>query len=54
MNSSQDMVFVCPCDMPFPNMAIAQFIAGQSPEYDVVVPRTPKGLESLLKDAFLS
>jgi molybdopterin-guanine dinucleotide biosynthesis protein A len=47
MRSSRDMVFVCPCDMPFPNMAIAQFIAAQDPEYDVVVPKTPKGTESL-------
>ena len=47
MKSPHDMVFVCSCDMPFPNVNIARLVVSQDRAYDVVVPRTTNGLEPL-------
>jgi len=47
MKSHHDMIFVCSCDMPSPNVNIARLILSQDREFDVVVPRTPDGLEPL-------
>jgi molybdopterin-guanine dinucleotide biosynthesis protein A len=47
MASSHDMIFVCSCDMPSPSMNIARLVVSQDHAYDVVVPRTPDGLEPL-------
>jgi molybdopterin-guanine dinucleotide biosynthesis protein A len=47
MKSHDDMIFVCSCDMPSPNVNIARLILSQDREFDVVVPRTPDGLEPL-------
>lgn len=41
------MIFVCSCDMPSPNVHIARLVVSQARAYDVVVPRTPDGLEPL-------
>lgn len=45
--SRHDMIFVCSCDMPSPNDNIARLVVSQDHAYDVVVPRTPDGLEPL-------
>lgn len=47
MKSRHDMIFVCSCDMPSPNVNIARLVVSPDPAYDVVVPRTPDGLEPL-------
>jgi molybdopterin-guanine dinucleotide biosynthesis protein A len=47
MKSNQDMIFVCSCDMPFPNVNIARLVLSQDRAYDVVVPKTIDGLEPL-------
>lgn len=47
VQSRQEMIFACSCDMPFPNADIARLVAGQDYAYDVVVPRTTDGLEPL-------
>ena len=47
MKSRHDMIFVCSCDMPSPNGNIARLVVSQDRAYDVVVPRTPAGLEPL-------
>jgi molybdopterin-guanine dinucleotide biosynthesis protein A len=47
VESNHDMVFACSCDMPFPNVNIAQLVVSQDRAYDVVVPRTTEGLEPL-------
>jgi molybdopterin-guanine dinucleotide biosynthesis protein A len=40
-------IFVAPCDMPFPSAELIRLILDQRTGYDVVVPRTPAGLEPL-------
>ena len=45
--SSKDMIFVIPCDMPYADANIARIILSQRKGYDVVVPKTPNGLEPL-------
>jgi molybdopterin-guanine dinucleotide biosynthesis protein A len=40
-------IFVAPCDMPFPSADLIRLILDQRAGYDVVVPRTPAGLEPL-------
>jgi molybdopterin-guanine dinucleotide biosynthesis protein A len=47
VKSTHDMIFVCSCDMPSPNVNIARILVSQDPAFDVVVPRTPDGLEPL-------
>jgi molybdopterin-guanine dinucleotide biosynthesis protein A len=45
--SSHPRIFVCPCDMPYPNTNIARLVVSQDHAFDVVVPRTANGLEPL-------
>jgi molybdopterin-guanine dinucleotide biosynthesis protein A len=43
--ATTDWIFVSPCDLAFPDAALARFILKHRDGYDVVVPRTPGGLE---------
>jgi molybdopterin-guanine dinucleotide biosynthesis protein A len=45
--SNNDAVFVCSCDMPFPDLDIARLVVSQDHGFDVVVPRTTDGPEPL-------
>lgn len=45
--SSTDLVFVAPCDMPFPSSQLIRLICSVSDGFDIVVPRTRNGLEPL-------
>jgi molybdopterin-guanine dinucleotide biosynthesis protein A len=38
-------IFVVPCDMAYPDPALVHFLLKQRNDYDLVVPRTPQGLE---------
>jgi molybdopterin-guanine dinucleotide biosynthesis protein A len=40
-------VFVAPCDLPFPSPELIRAILDRRSGFDVVVPRTPAGLEPL-------
>jgi molybdopterin-guanine dinucleotide biosynthesis protein A len=40
-----DWMFVAPCDMPFPDLAIANLLISKRDGFDAVVPRTPGGYE---------
>lgn len=40
-------VFVAPCDLPFPSTPLLHHLLSLAPGYDVVVPRSPQGLEPL-------
>jgi molybdopterin-guanine dinucleotide biosynthesis protein A len=40
-------IFVAPCDVPFPSAELMRLIVDRRAGYDVVVPRTPAGLEPL-------
>ncbi|APG26391.1 molybdenum cofactor guanylyltransferase [Syntrophotalea acetylenivorans] len=46
-SSSTELVFVAPCDMPFPSSQLIRLICSMSDGFDVVVPRTRNGLEPL-------
>jgi molybdopterin-guanine dinucleotide biosynthesis protein A len=39
--------FVVACDMPFLQPALISYLAGMSPGYDIVIPRTEDGLQPL-------
>jgi len=41
------VAFVAACDMPFINPAVVHYQASFAHDYDVVIPRTPAGLEPL-------
>ena len=45
--SSFDHVFVAACDMPFLNAPFIRYMMKESGNYDVVIPRTPGGLQPL-------
>jgi molybdopterin-guanine dinucleotide biosynthesis protein A len=45
--SSFDHVFVAACDMPFLNVPFIRYMIEEAGNYDVVVPRTPGGLQPL-------
>jgi len=45
--SSYSQAIVVGCDMPFLNIALLNYMAQLSPAFDVVVPRTRKGVEPL-------
>jgi molybdopterin-guanine dinucleotide biosynthesis protein A len=45
--SRYDRIFVCSCDVPFPDVEIARLIVSQPRRYDVVVPKTTQGPEPL-------
>jgi len=38
-------VFVTPCDLPYPDERLIRLMLGHRQGYDVVIPRTPQGLE---------
>lgn len=40
-----DWIFVVPCDLAFPDPELVRFILGHRDGYDIVLPRTPDGLE---------
>jgi molybdopterin-guanine dinucleotide biosynthesis protein B/molybdopterin-guanine dinucleotide biosynthesis protein len=40
-------VFVVPCDLPFPSAPLIRHLLALAPGRDVVVPRSPRGLEPL-------
>jgi molybdopterin-guanine dinucleotide biosynthesis protein A len=40
-------VFVAPCDLPFPSAPLLRHLLSLAPLHDVVVPRSPQGLEPL-------
>ena len=42
-----DYAFCVACDMPFLNGRLIEYLAGKTPGYDAVVPRTPDGLQPL-------
>ncbi len=42
-----DLVFVAPCDMPFPSPSLIGHICSMAGDFDIVVPRTRHGLEPL-------
>lgn len=46
-HAQTDLVFVSPCDTPFPSPAIARHLSSLAPGHDVVVPRSERGLEPL-------
>ena len=43
--ATTEWVFISPCDLAFPDAELAHFILNHRDGYDVVVPRTPGGLE---------
>ena len=45
--ASHSHVFVSPCDMPFLNKDFIEFMIGRIENYDIVVPQTTGGFESL-------
>jgi len=47
LNSSTPWVMVAPCDMPHPSNELADRLLAHRGEGEVVVPRTPQGLEPL-------
>jgi len=40
-------IFAIPCDIPFPNAAIMQYLISRRDDYDAVVPLTAHGVEPL-------
>jgi len=42
-----DLCFVCACDAPFLNVQLIHFLVGQANGYDLVIPKTRRGLEPL-------
>lgn len=42
-----EQAFVCACDMPFLNSRFIEYMAVQSPAYDIVVPETGEGMQPL-------
>jgi molybdopterin-guanine dinucleotide biosynthesis protein B/molybdopterin-guanine dinucleotide biosynthesis protein len=40
-------VFVAPCDLPYPSAPLLRHLLSLAPLHDVVVPRSPQGLEPL-------
>jgi molybdopterin-guanine dinucleotide biosynthesis protein B/molybdopterin-guanine dinucleotide biosynthesis protein len=40
-------IFVAPCDLPFPSAPLICHLLSLAPGHDVVVPRSPRGLEPL-------
>ncbi len=46
-HASFSHAFVAACDMPFLNPALIAHLAGLSPGYDIVIPRTDDGLQPL-------
>lgn len=47
VSASHDRCFVCACDMPFLNPRLIRFLARQGEGWDLVIPRTARGLEPL-------
>lgn len=47
IEAKHDMIFVSSCDIPFPNEDLIRLIVSHRESYDVVVPKTPLGLEPL-------
>ncbi len=45
--AATDLVFVAPCDMPFPSASLIRHICAMAGDFDVVVPRTAYGFEPL-------
>lgn len=45
--AKQPHVFAVACDMPFLNPALIEFLKRLAPDYDVVIPRSSRGLEPL-------
>ncbi|MFA4837013.1 MAG: molybdenum cofactor guanylyltransferase [Dehalococcoidia bacterium] len=45
--ANSEMIFVSPCDLAFPDPKLARLILAQRRDYDVVVPKTPAGIEPL-------
>ncbi len=46
-HASHPKIFVAACDMPFLNKTLIRYLADQSSGYDLVIPKTPAGWESL-------
>jgi molybdopterin-guanine dinucleotide biosynthesis protein A len=46
-HASFSHAFVVACDMPFLQPALISYLAGMSPGYDIVIPRTEDGLQPL-------
>ena len=40
-------IFVAPCDLPFPNTELLDYICGMADGYDAIVPVSPQGYEPL-------
>lgn len=45
--ASHSHAFVAACDMPFLNPSLIRFLMGLAQGYDIVIPRTPDGLQPL-------
>ena len=45
--ASHDRAFVCACDMPFLNKAFIKYMIERCGDNDIVVPRSPDGLQPL-------
>ncbi len=45
--AKHEMIFASSCDIPFPSEALIRLIVSHGEGYDVVVPKTPYGLEPL-------
>ncbi|MBI3088441.1 MAG: molybdenum cofactor guanylyltransferase [Candidatus Omnitrophica bacterium] len=45
--ASHELGFVCGCDAPFLNPQLIRFLVGQADGYDLVIPKTARGLEAL-------
>ena len=43
--ASTPWIFVAPCDLAYPDPELVRFILGHRDGYDIVLPRTPSGLE---------
>ncbi len=46
-HASASHAFVVACDMPFLNRPLIQYLQGLAKGYDIVIPRTPDGLQPL-------
>ena len=47
VRASHERCFVCACDMPFVNPRFVRFLAGESDNCDIVVPKTTQGFQML-------
>ncbi len=47
LSAPTDLIFVAPCDMPFPSPSLIAYLCSLADNFDAVVPRTADGFEPL-------